>query len=77
MILIVIHLYLWLHRQGGGAGSADIRKMAYFEQSIDPAFAEVKKQQELSPFVTFEIECAVVMKPKRILVFLCSLPAFK
>ena len=26
----------FIFRQGGGIGTGDIRKMAYFEQSIDP-----------------------------------------
>ena len=28
-------------RKGGGSGSADIRKIAYFEQSVDPAIIKV------------------------------------
>ena len=29
-------------RQGGGMGSGDIRKMAYYEQSIDPVNVKVR-----------------------------------
>ena len=29
-------------RHGGGTGSEDIRKIAYFEQSVDPQFLKVK-----------------------------------
>ena len=33
---------IYFTRQGGGDGGADIRKMAYFEQSIDPFILKVK-----------------------------------
>lgn len=31
-------------RQGGGIGAEDIRKVAYFEQSIDPGILKVNKE---------------------------------
>ena len=34
-------MYCLLYRKGGGSGAEDIRKIAYFEQSIDPAILKV------------------------------------
>ena len=34
-------VYIFSSRQGGGTGTGDIRKMAYFEQSVDPKFLKV------------------------------------
>ena len=36
--MLLCHVYF---RHGGGTGSGDIRKIAYFEQSIDPQFLKV------------------------------------
>jgi len=31
-----------IYRRGGGIGSEDIRKVAYFEQSVDPLILKVR-----------------------------------
>ncbi|OWF45014.1 major vault protein-like isoform X2 [Mizuhopecten yessoensis] len=39
-----------LLKQGGGSGSGDIRKMAYFEQSIDPQILEGRRKGHVVTF---------------------------
>jgi len=43
-------MLLTIIRHGGGAGSGDIRKMAYFEQSVDP---QILKGRDKTRVVTY------------------------
>ncbi len=38
-----LNIHIIFSRLGGGMGSEDIRKVAYFEQSIDPSILKVCK----------------------------------
>ena len=60
----------FIFRQGGGIGTGDIRKMAYFEQSIDPQNLVVHIQMN---WASLSIKLFTVIYGKHVCINNCTL----